>query len=279
MASTGNDQDDQGMAERALRGFSGAVADQYAQHRRGYPPPVVDAIVDAFGLAASDLAIDLGCGTGQLTLPLAERVRAVIGIDPEPDMLRLAAGTANERQIRPITWVLGFDSDLPAVGALLEPESVAVITIATAIQWMDHIALFADAKPLLRDGGGVAIVTNGTPLWLQDTEWSRTTRAVLEEWTGREAGSSCGTDANSRTLYKSALESAGFRTRETVVEYEAPLDTPTIVGGLLSAMPRTDVDDEERRAEFTRRMHKALGTDARFDEQVRVVIQTGTFRR
>lgn len=267
------------MTGRMRRGFSGQVAQHYARFRRGYPPLVIDAIVDAFGLTEADIAIDLGCGTGQLTLPLAEKLRAVIGMDPEPDMLRLAAEATRERRLRTVTWMLGFDSDLPSVGALLGPGSVAAITIATAIHWMDHDVLFEDARSLVHDGGGIAIVTNGTPLWLQDTEWSRTTRAVLEEWTGREAGSTCGTDARSRALYAAALESAGYLTRERVVEYEAPVDTSSIIGGLLSAMPAVDVDDEDRRTEFTRRMNSALGAHARFDEQVRVVIQTGTLNR
>ncbi len=67
--------------------FSGAVATYYARHRRGYPPEVLDALVDAFGLGAADTVVDLGCGTGQLSLPLAARVGSIVGVDPEPDML------------------------------------------------------------------------------------------------------------------------------------------------------------------------------------------------
>jgi trans-aconitate methyltransferase len=47
-------------------------------------------LAETFGLNAQDMVVDLGCGTGQLTLPIAHRVRAVIGMDPEPDMLRRA---------------------------------------------------------------------------------------------------------------------------------------------------------------------------------------------
>lgn len=41
--------------------------------------------------------MDLGCGTGQLALLMAGRVRAVIGVDPEPDMLQRARQAAGER--------------------------------------------------------------------------------------------------------------------------------------------------------------------------------------
>ena len=76
--------------------FSGETATYYARYRRGYPPAAVDAIAEAFGLGADDLVVDLGCGTGQLSLPLAARVRAVVGVDPEPDMLMLARRTARD---------------------------------------------------------------------------------------------------------------------------------------------------------------------------------------
>jgi ubiquinone/menaquinone biosynthesis C-methylase UbiE len=49
---------------------------------------VIDMLAETFGLNAQDMVVDIGCGTGQLTLPIAHRVRAVFGMDPEPDMLR-----------------------------------------------------------------------------------------------------------------------------------------------------------------------------------------------
>jgi SAM-dependent methyltransferase len=67
-------------------GFRSEVADFYHKYRRGYPPAVIAAVADAFKLTGEDVVVDLGCGTGQLTLPIAGRVRAVAGVDPEPDM-------------------------------------------------------------------------------------------------------------------------------------------------------------------------------------------------
>ena len=71
-------------------GFRGEVADLYHRYRHGYPAAVIDALAGAFGLTGQDVVVDLGCGNGQLTLPMARRVRAVVRVDPEPDMLRRA---------------------------------------------------------------------------------------------------------------------------------------------------------------------------------------------
>ena len=96
-------------------GFGGEVAEFYARFRRGYPAAVLDAVVAAFRLAADDVAVDLGCGTGQLALPLAGRVRAVVGMDPEPDMLVLARRGADAGGVTNISWVLGADTDVPGL--------------------------------------------------------------------------------------------------------------------------------------------------------------------
>src|SRR5580658_1693830 len=96
-------------------GFRGEVADFYHRYRHGYPDAVLDALTGAFGLTGQDVVVDLGCGTGQLTLPLAARVRAVVGIDPEPDMLRRARQAAGERDVQNVTWMIGADTDVPAL--------------------------------------------------------------------------------------------------------------------------------------------------------------------
>jgi ubiquinone/menaquinone biosynthesis C-methylase UbiE len=76
-------------------GFGGEVAGFYHQYRRGYTLAVIDTLIDAFSLTSSDLVIDLGCGTGQLTLPIARRVHVVAGVDPEPHMLARARQAAS----------------------------------------------------------------------------------------------------------------------------------------------------------------------------------------
>src|SRR6266581_1718651 len=100
-------------------GFGGEVADLYKRHRHGYPAEIVAAVGDAFGLGGGDVAVDMGCGTGPLTLPLAARVRAIIGIDPEPDMLAVARGAAKRSGVSNVSWMVSSDRDLRALGRAL----------------------------------------------------------------------------------------------------------------------------------------------------------------
>ncbi|MDY0813109.1 class I SAM-dependent methyltransferase [Kitasatospora purpeofusca] len=259
------------------REFSGDVAGYYAKYRRGYPPRAVDALQETFGLATDDVVLDLGCGTGQLALPLADRVRSVIGMDPEPDMLRLAGDAAAEQGIGNATWILGGDRDVPALQSLLGRGSLAMAVIGNAIHWMRHEELFAALVPLLRPGGGIAVVANGTPLWLQENNWSPALRTGLERYFGISLATSCGTLSRDRDQYRRALRAAGLtEVRETAVDYTDELTLEQLVGGVCSAVPADRLPAPADRPAFTEYIRQCLpaGQDT-FTEEVRVAILTG----
>jgi SAM-dependent methyltransferase len=256
-------------------GFAGEVAEFYHRYRRGYPPEALDVLVDAFGLTSDDVAVDLGCGTGQVTVPLAGRVRAVVGVDPEPDMLAQGRRAASGQGLANVGWVVGTDADVPALRAVLGDGSVGVVTIGQALHWMRHDELFQNAFPLVRPGGGVAVLTNGTPLWLQDSEWSRALRACLEQWFGTRPGNACGTDEESRRRYAESLVAAGFRVDVHHVDYVDTPDLDSIVGGVLSALPVDRLPSPDERPPFTDLIRRALEPHAPFTEHVRVTVLTG----
>jgi ubiquinone/menaquinone biosynthesis C-methylase UbiE len=255
--------------------FRGEVAEFYHQYRHGYPSAVIDALAEVFGLGARDVVVDLGCGTGLLTLALAGRVGAVLGMDPEPDMLGRARQAADEAGAGNVSWMLGADSDLPALRGLLGDGSVAVVTIAQALHWMRHEEVFAASVPLVRRGGGVAVVTNGTPLWLADTGWSRALRGFLERWLGVTLTYACGTDEQSQQRYRHALAAAGFDVVTKEFDYVADLDLSQVVGGVYSAMSADHLPVADRRQAFTEELRQALGGDGPFSEAVHVAIVAG----
>lgn len=256
-------------------GFRGEVADLYHRYRRGYPPQVIAEVVAAFGLTVDDLVVDLGCGTGQLAIPLAQHVRAVVGLDPEGDMLARASAAAAEESVHNICWMLGSDADVQALRTLLGEGSAGAACIGQALHWMDHETLFPALRPLLRAGGGVAVVTNGTPLWLQDTPWSCALRSFLQEWLGTTPVRSCGTDEASQRTYRSSLVGAGFEVIESRVDYSDELSLEQVIGGVYSALPVDRLPSPDSRPEFADRVGAALGEHAPFVEHVSVAMLIG----
>ena len=59
----------------------GTVAELYDRHRPGYPPEAIDRLVRAAGLVAGDEVLEVGAGTGKLTVPLARRGLRVLAIE------------------------------------------------------------------------------------------------------------------------------------------------------------------------------------------------------
>jgi SAM-dependent methyltransferase len=257
------------------RDFAGEAAAYYHQYRHGYPSAVIDALAGAFKLTGQDVVVDLGCGTGQLTLPMARQVRAAIGMDVEPDMLEHARQAARDTDVRNVMWLLGADTDIPVLRRLLGDASVGAVTIAQALHWMNHEDLFKAVVPLLRPGGGIAVVTNGTPLWLQETDWSRALRDVLERWLGTTLAYACGTDELSQRRYSEDLASAGFDVFTTAVEYVATLDLDQLVGGVYSAMG-SRIPAASQRPAFAEEICAAVAPQERLSECVRVAIIAGT---
>ncbi|HCA87792.1 MAG TPA: SAM-dependent methyltransferase [Streptomyces sp.] len=253
-------------------GFSGDVAEYYARFRRGYPDQVLDTLQEFFALTTDDTVLDLGCGTGQLAIPLASRVRSVIGMDPEPDMLRHARASAVDRKIDNVIWVLGADHDISALGTLLEGRpSLAMTVVGQALHWMRHDELFKELLPLFRAGGGIAVLSNGTPLWLQDTVWSRALRRCLERRFDTELTATCGTAEQDRLRYAQALEDVGFSdVRSTTVSYTDELTFDQLIGGLYSAIPADQLPAVSERSAFADRIRAALPHNQPFTEQVQV---------
>jgi trans-aconitate methyltransferase len=256
-------------------GFSGDVVDYYQKCRRGYPAPVIDALVGALGLRQDDVVVDLGCGTGQLTLPLAHRARAVVGVDPEPDMLERARQVGREQGVTNVSWLLGADSDMPALGTLMGDTALGAVTIGQALHWMDHDRLFKALVPLIRDSGAVAVVTNGTPAWLLDTTWSQALRDFLERWLGTSLTVPCGSDDASQQRYAASLRAAGFQVGETSFEYTAEIDLDYLIGGVYSALSVDQLPAPEQRPHFAEQIRRALHPADHFSEQVRVAMLIG----
>ncbi len=259
-------------------GFGGEIADFYHQYRRGYPSVVIDGITGAFGLTGEDVVIDLGCGTGQLALPIARRVHAVVGMDPEPDMLARARRAAAEQDVTNASWVLGADTDIPALAALLGKRPVGAVTVGQALHWMRYDELIRSLVPLFRPGGGIAVITNGTPMWLQESPWSRALRGFLEKWLGQTLTRTCGTDDASQQRYRETMAEAGLDVTETRHDYTDELDLDRVVGGVYSALPVHRLPPPDQRPAFADQIRSAVAPHAPFMEPVPVRVLLGRRR-
>lgn len=149
--------------------FESAVP-HYVRHRSGYPRREVDELAAAIGLDATRWAVDVGCGSGQLTLHLARHAGSVLALDPLSAMLEHGREAARVAGLANITWQQGDSSRL----AELVPPGARAATFAASFHWTDRARALADLDTLLEPGGSVVVLDDV----LDDAEQPDWVRAV-----------------------------------------------------------------------------------------------------
>src|SRR5690349_14412975 len=109
----------------------------YARFRPPYPAEAIDMVVGRFSLLPGSNVIDLGCGTGQVAIPLAQRGISVTAIDPSQEMLAQGREEAASAGVSNVTWLQGDDASFPE---LLAEQRFDACVIGSAFQWMDRNA-------------------------------------------------------------------------------------------------------------------------------------------
>lgn len=132
--------------------YAGSAA-FYVQGRVAYPPALTEAVASALDLGGAGRLLDIGCGPGSLTLPLAALFADAIGVDADADMLAAAADEAARRGIHNVRWRRLRAEELPA-----DLPSPSVISFAQSFHWLDRPRLAATARRMLGETGAVVHV-------------------------------------------------------------------------------------------------------------------------
>ena len=66
------------------------IADLYGQVRHGYPAALFDDLWKLADLGPDARVLEVGCGTGQASLDLAQKAGSVLALDPGPQLIARA---------------------------------------------------------------------------------------------------------------------------------------------------------------------------------------------
>jgi len=144
--------------EHARRAASfGAAASAYARHRPGYPVAAIDWALRPVGDLGRRPAeiLDLGAGTGKLTVQLASRTLRglpphVVAVEPDDDML-----AELQRLFPDVTAVAGRAEAIP-----LPDGSVDAVLAGQSAHWFDLDRAIPEIARVLAPGGVFAGLWN-----------------------------------------------------------------------------------------------------------------------
>jgi SAM-dependent methyltransferase len=125
----------------------------YDQIRPGYPPEVYEDIISLSGVPASGRILEIGCGTGQATLPLAQRGYRLFCIELGESLAEVARQKLSAYPQVEI-WTGTFEK-WP-----LEAEAFDLAVSATAFHWIDPAIGYPKVAQALRPGGSIAFFWN-----------------------------------------------------------------------------------------------------------------------
>jgi SAM-dependent methyltransferase len=141
-----------GVAERTrLRASFDEVAELYDRARPSYPARVFDDLVSLARLEPGSRVVEIGPGTGQATLPLAERGLRVVAVE-----LGSALAGVAQRRLAPFPAVAVVRADFER----WEPprRDFDAVVAFTAFHWLDPASRIERSARLLRHGGALAVV-------------------------------------------------------------------------------------------------------------------------
>jgi SAM-dependent methyltransferase len=144
-----------GNAARWQRYVWSRRARSWDQHASPALGRVTSAVLAASTVRPGDAVLDLGCGTGQISLPLAAHGADVVGIDVSPSMADRLRAEAGRRGLRSVTAVA-----LPIETLVLQPETFDLIVSSYALHHLrdaDKARLVQACYHWLRPGGRLVI--------------------------------------------------------------------------------------------------------------------------
>jgi len=152
--------------DRRLKTVFGTISELYDKSRVNYPTKLIDDVLTTSKIKENGNILDVGCGSGQATIPFARKGFNIIGLDLSQDLIEIAKKKCSTLPKASFS-ISSFEE------SSFSEKSFDLIISGQAWHWVDQEIGLKKAHDLLTDTGILAIFWS----W-QDREKSSFSREV-----------------------------------------------------------------------------------------------------
>lgn len=220
----------------AMRDFGNHVfegtAKYYAKYRLSYPDKLIQDIVSVFNLDGRGKLLDLGCGTGELTIPLSKHFDSVIAWDPDKEMLLEGIKKAKKAHANNIKWHRASSKNLEEL-----KTSLRLVSMGGSFHWMQQDVVLNLLFSLITPGGGVAITGGAKPLEFgsETSDKNKIIQGVIKKYLGPDRRAGEHVYRHPEKSFEDYLKESKFQDfQEHYYKIEVTRSVDQIIGSLFS---------------------------------------------
>jgi SAM-dependent methyltransferase len=235
------------------------VAEYYNVYRSPYSQEVVDTVIALSHLHHGSRVLEIGCGTGQLSVSLAQHGIDLLALELGPHLAALAR--RNLKRFPNVQVEVSSFEEWP-----LPPQKFNAVVSASAFHWLSPDARFSKSAEALQPGGFLTIlhvhhVRGGTPGFFAETQPYYRKWGLSDDPFFRPTAPD-----NVPTLYPELDQRPEFRSVERHhCEIPMSYSTASYIGWLHTDSLVTSLNDQER-AGFLQDIERLI--EAKYNGQV-----------
>lgn len=230
------------------------TASFYDRYRPPYPKALFDDLCERLPVSGTGRLLDLGCGTGQIAVPLAGRFAGVVAVDQEPESVAFGRAKAEMAENATIHWMTG------AAETVTLDASFELVTVGNAFHRLNRPLVAERMSSWVRPRGGVALLWSDMP-WQGAAPWQRELTELVVAWmtdigTIERIPPGWG-EAMARDPHEVVLASAGF---DYVGRFEFTREERWTAESLLGFMCSTSILNQDALGNRAGELERDLGS-------------------
>lgn len=247
------------------------TAHYYAKYRMSYPAEFFDFAIRYFKLNGKGRLLDLGCGTGRLTIPFAKHFEEVIGLDPEQEMLDEAAKEADKAKVKNIKFILQKAEEITS-----DLGTFRITTMGASFHWMEQAKVLKKVYALTENTGGLVIVSDSSSPWhdKKQEKWKEVRKKILTKYLGEKRRAGKGFYNEPKERFEDLLDHSPFKGyEEWTHDYMQAWTLEAVIHYLYSTSFASQPLFRDRLSEFEEELKSELlrlEPSGIFTEQVRI---------